>query len=190
MAINNKYLYLLMACTWLLASCDSGANGNESKLANAGDKATVSTTSQSAEPADMMLAKADEPKAASAAKQTTKAQSPSAPLTLAPLGDAPIPSDNKQTDAKIELGKLLFFDPRLGGDASVSCASCHSPESGWGFAEDLSRGYPGTVHWRNSQTVVNSLITPNCSGQLLYRLWKPRPLQPLKVVSRAMVKMI
>ena len=75
---------------------------------------------------------------------------------LAPLGEVPVPPDNKQTDAKVELGKLLFFDPRLGGDASVSCASCHEPEQGWAFSEDISRGYPGTVHWRNSQTIMNS----------------------------------
>ena len=78
------------------------------------------------------------------------------PSPLVPLGDPPIPPDNKQTKAKIELGKILFFDPRLGGDASVSCASCHDPEQGWAFAEDISRGYPGSVHWRNSQTIVNS----------------------------------
>lgn len=75
---------------------------------------------------------------------------------LAPLGDPPIPADNKQSAAKVELGKLLFFDPRLGGDASVACGTCHEPSQGWGFAEDISRGYPGTVHWRNSQTVINS----------------------------------
>lgn len=75
---------------------------------------------------------------------------------LAPLPAMPIPPDNKQSDAKIELGKTLFFDPRLGGDASVSCASCHDPEQGWAWAEDFSRGYPGTVHWRNSQSIINS----------------------------------
>lgn len=80
--------------------------------------------------------------------------------SLAPLGNPPIPSDNKQTKAKIALGKKLFFDPRLGGDASVSCATCHAPDQGWGFAEDISRGYPGTVHWRNSQTVINSAYYP------------------------------
>ncbi len=79
---------------------------------------------------------------------------------LAPLGEPPIPADNKQTDAKIALGKKLFFDPRLGGDASVACSTCHSPEQGWGWAEDISRGYPGTVHWRNSQTVINSAYYP------------------------------
>jgi cytochrome c peroxidase len=78
------------------------------------------------------------------------------PPPLAPLGDPPIPADNKQSAAKVELGKLLFFDPRLGGDASVACGTCHEPSQGWAFAEDISRGYPGTVHWRNSQTIINS----------------------------------
>lgn len=39
---------------------------------------------------------------------------PDAPLVA--LGEPPIPLDNPQTDAKIELGKMLFFDPRLGGN--------------------------------------------------------------------------
>lgn len=75
---------------------------------------------------------------------------------LAPLGDVPVPADNVQTDAKVALGKLLFFDPRLGGDASISCSSCHASDQGWAWAEDISRGYPGTVHWRNSQSIINS----------------------------------
>lgn len=75
---------------------------------------------------------------------------------LAPLGDPPIPLDNPQSEAKVELGKMLFWDPRLGGDASTACVSCHEPDQGWGFGDALSRGYPGTVHWRNSQTVINS----------------------------------
>lgn len=75
---------------------------------------------------------------------------------LAPLGDPPIPADNPQSDAKVELGKMLFWDPRVGGDASTACVTCHEPDQGWGFNDSLSRGYPATVHWRNSQTVVNS----------------------------------
>lgn len=78
------------------------------------------------------------------------------PPALAPLGHPPIPADNKQTEAKVELGKLLFFDPRLGGDTSTACATCHDPDQGWGWGDEISRGYPGTVHWRNSQTIVNS----------------------------------
>ena len=75
---------------------------------------------------------------------------------LGPLPPVPVPADNPMSAAKVELGKLLFFDARLSGDASTSCASCHSPESGWGDGGDLSRGYPGTQHWRNSQTILNS----------------------------------
>ncbi|RMF83758.1 MAG: cytochrome-c peroxidase [Nitrospinota bacterium] len=75
---------------------------------------------------------------------------------LAPLGPVPVPPDNPITPEKIELGKLLFFDPKLSGDTSLSCASCHDPAQGWAFADSICRGYPGTVHWRNCQTVVNS----------------------------------
>ncbi|MCP5068986.1 MAG: hypothetical protein GY946_20685 [bacterium] len=77
------------------------------------------------------------------------------PLAALPL-TAPIPADNPQTDAKVELGKLLFFDTRLGGDTSVACSTCHDPTLAWGEGNDVSRGYPGTIHWRNSQTIVNS----------------------------------
>lgn len=78
------------------------------------------------------------------------------PPPLEALGAPPIPPDNKQSAAKVELGKRLFFDPRLGGDASTACSTCHEPKQGWAWAEDFSRGYPGTVHWRNSQTIINS----------------------------------
>lgn len=75
---------------------------------------------------------------------------------LAALGTPPIPDDNKQSPEKIELGKLLFFDGRLGGSGSISCVSCHEPSVGWDVEDKISFGYPGTVHWRNSQTIVNS----------------------------------
>ncbi|MCG8426514.1 MAG: hypothetical protein MI754_04050 [Chromatiales bacterium] len=94
---------------------------------------------------------------APAAKMAMKSMAPPA---LAPLGEAPIPPDNKLTDAKVELGKLLFFDPRVGGDASTGCSTCHEPDQGWAWAEDFSRGYPGTVHWRNSQSIINSAYFP------------------------------
>ena len=76
----------------------------------------------------------------------------------------PIPADNKSSTAvfpapmgpKQELGYLLYFDPKLGGDASVACSTCHHPNSGWGFPDPISRGYPGAVHWRNAQSVINT----------------------------------
>lgn len=75
---------------------------------------------------------------------------------LAPLGEVPTPADNPTTEEKVALGKQLFFDGRLGGDTSTPCSACHNPALGWDFPSDLSLGYPGTVHWRNSQTIVNS----------------------------------
>ena len=75
---------------------------------------------------------------------------------LAALPEVPVPADAPLTEERVELGRLLFFDTRLSGDGSIGCADCHMPSRGWGDGNDLSRGYPGTVHWRNSQTVVNS----------------------------------
>lgn len=75
---------------------------------------------------------------------------------LSPLPPVPVPLDDPLTPSKVELGKLLYFDPRLSGDGTTSCASCHEPKLGWGDGADLSRGYPGTLHWRNSQTILNA----------------------------------
>jgi len=85
---------------------------------------------------------------------------------LTPLGPPSIPSDNSQAvdelgypqldDPKVQLGKVLFYDNRLSGDASISCADCHSDEFGWTDGADLCRGYNGTAHWRNCQTIINS----------------------------------
>lgn len=75
---------------------------------------------------------------------------------IGPLPPVAVPKDNPMSPEKTELGKLLFFDTRLSGDGSISCATCHEPSMGWGDGNELSRGYPGTQHWRNSQTVLNS----------------------------------
>jgi cytochrome c peroxidase len=75
---------------------------------------------------------------------------------LAPLGKVPEPMDNINTPAKVELGKKLFFDGRVGGDTSTPCVACHLPSLGWDWPADISLGYPGTTHWRNSQTIINS----------------------------------
>ena len=77
-------------------------------------------------------------------------------MGLGPLPPVTLPADNPTSVAKVELGKLLFFDPRMSGNGSVSCATCHGPQIGWGDGNSLSLGYPGTLHWRNSQTILNS----------------------------------
>lgn len=81
---------------------------------------------------------------------------PSSPPPLAPLPAVPAPADNPMTQDKIELGKLLYFDPRMSADASISCNSCHSASTGWTIRTPVSMGGPGTSHWRNSQTILNA----------------------------------
>ncbi|HOV03235.1 MAG TPA: cytochrome c peroxidase [Kaistiaceae bacterium] len=75
---------------------------------------------------------------------------------LATLPPVPVPADNQMSDAKVELGKKLFWDGRLSGNGTMGCVACHEPDLGWGTGGPISFGYPGTQHWRNSQTVLNS----------------------------------
>lgn len=62
---------------------------------------------------------------------------------------------NPGTPEKIELGRMLFFDRRLSGDGTMSCATCHVPELGFGDGQELGLNYPTTRNWRNTQTLLN-----------------------------------
>ena len=84
-----------------------------------------------------------------------KAGHPSLQEWLLPK-DVPTPKDNPLTPAKVELGKMLFFDPRLSGDGNMSCASCHSPLFGWSDGQKTARGHKSMVLGRASPVVVNT----------------------------------
>lgn len=75
---------------------------------------------------------------------------------LEPLPPVPIPADNPQSKEKIELGKMLYFDPRLSGDSSISCAKCHDPTKGFSNGVQMSDAYAGTKHWRHVPTILNA----------------------------------
>jgi cytochrome c peroxidase len=68
----------------------------------------------------------------------------------------PAPADNPITQAKADLGKALFFDPRLSGSGAISCASCHNPSLGWedGLAKGV--GHKGTELGRHTPTILNT----------------------------------
>ncbi|MBM80267.1 MAG: cytochrome-c peroxidase [Planctomycetaceae bacterium] len=76
---------------------------------------------------------------------------------LPPKGLKPLkyPKDNPQTAAKIELGKQLYFDPRLSSDDTVSCASCHDPKKGYSNGERFGIGVDGKEGGRNTPTIIN-----------------------------------
>jgi len=58
--------------------------------------------------------------------------------------------------ARAELGKRLFYDTRLSGDATLACASCHQPAKAFSDGEALSAAYTGAAHFRNTPTLANT----------------------------------
>lgn len=68
----------------------------------------------------------------------------------------PIPKDNPQSPAKIELGKQLYFDPRISATGAVSCNSCHNVMSNGTDNRPVSVGVHGELGGRNSPTVFNA----------------------------------
>jgi cytochrome c peroxidase len=74
---------------------------------------------------------------------------------LEPFRSAAEPASNPGTPEKVELGKMLFFDRRLSGDGTMSCATCHIPDLGFGDGQAIGLNYPTTRNWRNTQTLIN-----------------------------------
>jgi cytochrome c peroxidase len=64
---------------------------------------------------------------------------------------APQPVENR---ALADLGRLLFFDPRVSASANTACASCHLPDRGWSVAEAKSRNDSGKLTSRKSQPLI------------------------------------
>lgn len=73
------------------------------------------------------------------------------------LPDQPeIPKDNPQTPEKIELGKMLYFDPRISLDGTISCNSCHNVMADGADMRSFGAGVQGKRGGRGSPTVWNS----------------------------------
>lgn len=78
-----------------------------------------------------------------------------APVIAQPPALLPLPAQAKVNAALVALGRHLFFEPRLSGDGSRSCASCHIPAHGFADGEGLSRGYNGTEYFRNAPGLLS-----------------------------------
>lgn len=68
----------------------------------------------------------------------------------------PYPADNMPTPARVALGKMLFFDPRISRSSNMSCASCHNPMFGWSDGLPTGRGFEGKQLDRASPTIINA----------------------------------
>jgi cytochrome c peroxidase len=66
------------------------------------------------------------------------------------------PPDNPVTAAKVELGRHLFYDPRLSGDGTYACATCHRPELAFTDGRARALGLTGELHPRSSMSLANA----------------------------------
>jgi cytochrome c peroxidase len=96
--------------------------------------------------------------------------------------DSYIPHDNPLTVEKVELGKFLFFDPRLSADNTIACASCHIPQLAWTDGQQVSMGIHRQLATRNGMTIINRLYSkgqlwhgrsPTLEAQAINPLHKP-----------------
>lgn len=67
----------------------------------------------------------------------------------------PIPDDNPLTKEGVELGRFLFYEKRLSGDNTMSCATCHMPQNGFSDINQFSVGIDGISGTRQSMALVN-----------------------------------
>ncbi len=73
----------------------------------------------------------------------------------------PIPPDNSLTEARIELGRMLYWDRRTSKTGQTSCGFCHHPAYYGAEPMDRSVGVFGEVHAANAHTVLNAAFHPS-----------------------------
>lgn len=64
-------------------------------------------------------------------------------------------SDENITEEGIKLGRMLFYDPILSGDSTMSCSTCHVQADGFSDKRRFSVGIDGSVGTRHSMAIVN-----------------------------------
>lgn len=66
-----------------------------------------------------------------------------------------IPADNPMTVEGVNLGRHLFYEKKLSGDNSMSCATCHAPQNAFSDGSQFSEGVTGAMGNRNSMALIN-----------------------------------
>ncbi len=74
---------------------------------------------------------------------------------LAQLLPSPVDLKNDSIKKIVELGKVLFFDPRLSGSNQISCSSCHVPDLNWADGRQVSIGHDHQPNIRNAPSLEN-----------------------------------
>lgn len=66
-----------------------------------------------------------------------------------------VPADNPMSEAKVQLGRYLFYDERLSGNGTQSCASCHQQAKAFTDGRAQGLGSTGQLHPRGSMSLAN-----------------------------------
>ena len=109
----------------------------------------------------------------------------------------PVPADNPMTEAKVELGRHLFFDSRLSGPGYLTCGHCHHAAYGFTDFRPFSFGMSGETHPRNTPGLANAgylsplgWVDPNIhdlEAQALVPLFNS---EPIEMMARGMIASI
>ncbi|HEY0615845.1 MAG TPA: MbnH family di-heme enzyme [Candidatus Elarobacter sp.] len=71
-----------------------------------------------------------------------------------------VPPDNPMSDAKVELGRFLFYDKRLSANGTIACASCHQQAHAFSDPRVVPVGVTGEKHPRHAMRLVNAGYLP------------------------------
>jgi cytochrome c peroxidase len=92
----------------------------------------------------------------------------------------PVPPDNKMSEAKVALGQRLFFEKRLSGNETASCASCHDPRKAFSDGRAVAVGSTGEPTLRNAMAIVNVAYLPTLTwANPMLRTLEAQALVPL-----------
>ena len=71
-----------------------------------------------------------------------------------------VPVDNPMSEAKVELGRHLFYDKRLSADQSMSCATCHQQDKAFTDGLSVAKGVTGQKGARSAMALANVAYLP------------------------------
>ncbi|HEY0395284.1 MAG TPA: MbnH family di-heme enzyme [Candidatus Elarobacter sp.] len=71
-----------------------------------------------------------------------------------------VPAENPMSEAKVELGRFLFYDKRLSANGTISCASCHQQAHAFSDPRVVPVGVTGDKHPRHAMRIVNAAYLP------------------------------
>lgn len=98
-----------------------------------------------------------------------------------------VPADNPMSDAKVELGRHLFYDTALSNNHTQACATCHQQAHAFTDGRDHAVGSTGESHTRNSMSLTNvayasrltwaSHLTARLEDQALVPMFGDAPIE-------------